>query len=417
MKFIIILFILCVQAHATSDIDTRLDGYITKFNLKNLPSLPERNPNLLRLGQMLFTSRLLSGNNNISCVECHHPRLMSHDNLPLALGEGATGFQTSQSDRKQAQGKIIPRNSTALFNLHSVNVLFWDGRVSYDPITQKLTTPTPLSPEVSQTLKSALAAQALFPLVSHEEMLGTPGSNKIASAGTEIEAWELLVEKLQQDEKMKTLFEKAFPGEKINIGHVGEGLAEFQRHAFYYVETPYDLYLQGDKSALSPIQKKGMEVFFNQGKCGECHQGEQLSNLEFHNVGVPQIGPGKENGDDFGRYQWDQSGPNLYAFRVPPLRNVALTAPYMHDGAFKTLPEVVDHYNMVMKSLNTYKIVNEWKGYTEPLKDHDRNTNAARMNSLSPKLNTHLMLQDEERLALIEFLQTALTDKSLLPSL
>jgi cytochrome c peroxidase len=415
MKIFLLLSLgLSLQAFAASELDQKLAGYISKFNLKPLSTPVVKNLDVLKLGQLLFTSRLLSGNNNISCVECHLPATMTHDNLPLALGEGAVGLQTAKTTRKQATGKIVGRGTPALFNLQDLNVLFWDGRVAFDPITQKFETPIPLRDDISQTLKSALAAQALFPLVTHEEMLGAKGSNKIADAATEIEAWDLLVEKLLQDAQMKTAFEKAFPGQKINIGHVGESLAEFQRNAFDYSDTPYDQYLRGDLTALNEIQKMGMDVFFNKGKCGDCHSGANLTNEEFHNVGTPQIGPGKENRNDFGRYQWDKKPENLYAFRVPPLRNVALTAPYMHDGSFKTLAQVVEHYDMIVESLTEYKLVNNWKNYVDTIADHDHSQDDQRVASLSTKLSKRLFFEEEEEKAVAEFMTTALTDKKFL---
>lgn len=376
---------------------------------------------LLDLGHELFTTPLLSGNNNISCKECHFPGNMTVDGLPLGLGEGARGLQSATTRRTQATGKMLARNTPALFNLNDINVMFWDGRISFDPLTGAHTTPVaelnglaPVRADIANTLKSALAAQAIFPIANHDEMTGQPGSNPIANAKSELEIWDMIVEKLMANAEFKATFEKVFPGQKINIGHVGEALAEFQRYAFAYSDTAYDRYLKGDLKALNEVQKIGMDVFFNKGKCGECHQGQHLTNFEFHNIGIAQIGPGNNKGDDLGRAQWDQKPGNLYAFRVPPLRNVALTAPYMHDGMIKTLPLVVEHYDMIVESLTGFKLINNWKNYVESIGDHDHRNDDIRVATLSTKLEKKLNFEEEEERALSEFMATGLTDSAFL---
>jgi cytochrome c peroxidase len=421
MKFLLILLLLPLCSIAQTEMDQKLQGYIEKFQLKPLSGPKGMNRPLFGLGQTLFTSKLLSGNNNIGCVDCHFPGGMTIDGLPLGVGEGAKGQNTPNSRRSQGTGVMLARNTPALFNLNGINSMFWDGRVSYDPLTKSFSTPVkeisgtnPSRPDIAHTLTSALAAQAIFPIANHDEMTGVPGSNPIANAKDEVEIWDLIIQKLNSDPQMKATLNAVFPGETINIGHIGNALAEFQRFAFSFNDTAYDRYLRGDLKAMTEVQKIGMDVFFNKGKCGECHQGEHLSNFEFHNVGVLQIGPGKQDGDDFGRYQWDPLAANLYAFRVPPLRNVAMTAPYMHDGSIKTLPLVVEHYDDVLADIKKFKLINNWKNYVEVISDHNHATDAVRLASLSTKLTTKLNFEPENEKALAEFLQTALTDKAFL---
>ncbi len=411
LALFLMLLPLFVQAET---IDDRLRSYITKFNLKNLDPLPARNKALFDLGHELFETNLISGNNNISCRDCHHPAAMTMDALPLGLGEGAQGINTATTIRTQKSGRILARNTPALFNLNGVESMFWDGRVSFNKETNTFQTPVPLKPEVAAAMSSALAAQAIFPMVDHAEMLGQPGSNPLANARDEYEAWDLIVNKIMSRPEFKAAFEKVFPNQKINIGHFGEAISEFQRHAFAFNQTPYDDYLRGDNNALTEIQKMGMDVFFNKGKCGECHSGAQLSNFEFHNIGVAQIGPGKKNGDDLGRAEVTGASEDLYAFRVPALRNVGVTAPFMHNGAFKTIGQVVEHYDMIIPSLTEYSLVNNWKNYTESISDHDHSTDLARIETLSKKLTPHLRFEEEEEKALSEFIATALTDKRFL---
>ena len=346
---------------------------------------------------------------------------MTTDLIQLSIGEGAQGIQVNGRIRQQGSGVVNARNTIALFNIGSLPVIFWDGRISYDAVTGILQTPVealnganPKRPDITKHLKSAVAAQAIFPLVNHIEMRGAKGSNPIADAKDELEAWDRIVTKLLTLPIFQRHFEAAFPGEKINIGHVGAALAEFQKFAFSFADTPYDRYLDGELTALTESQKKGMDVFFNKGKCGECHNGEHLSNFEFHNVGVPQIGPGQQDGDDFGRYQWDPKPENLYAFRVPPLRNVGVSAPYMHTGVYDSLLDVVNHYGDIRMSLRAFQFDGSTDNYVQPLKDHDHRTDERRIAHLSPKVQKIVLFSEEESRALVDFLGTALTDVNLL---
>lgn len=412
MKLLLLLLV-SLPVFAQDNVDQRLAGYIQEFNLKTLTAPAARKQKLFIIGRNLFHEKGLSGNNNIRCLDCHHPRVGTHDGLPLSVGEGSFGLQLETSLRMQGTGLVLARNTPALFNLHNVNVMFWDGRVELNPETGVFSTPVPLRPEVAQTLKSALAAQAIFPIVDHAEMRGQKGTNPIADAKDEHEAWDLIVQKVINLPGYREAFAEVYPGKTINIGHFGEALAEFQGQAFFFANTPYDKYIQGNLEALTPKQKLGMDVFFNKGKCGDCHNGEHLSAMDFDGVGGPQIGPGKTDGDDYGRFLVDNDESSKYAFRVPPMRNVALTAPYFHNGAFATLEEVVEHYDDIKASLESFKLMTKLENYIAPLKDHDHSTNEARYVNLPEDLPLKLNLTEEEEEALVEFMRTGLTDERL----
>lgn len=409
------LFFVSFSALAQTNLDARLEKYVSDFGLKPLRNAPQVQPALLKLGEMLFSDTLLSGNNNIACVDCHNPQTDTHDALPLSLGEGAQGLQTVGHGRQQLSGHVLPRNTPALFNLSGLTNMFWDGRVSLDPTTGEFTTPDqPLPLKVKAVLKSALAAQALFPIATPEEMRGQPGSNEIANATSNEEAWELVVARLMNSEIYRKAFATAFPGETINIGHVGEALAAFQGAHFHFNDTPFDRWLKGDKKALSEIQKKGMDVFFDKGNCGACHQGEMLTTEKFESIAVPQVGPGKNNGDDLGRGEVNHDPLSKWAFRVPPLRNVSLTAPYMHNGTFKTIAQVIEHYDDVATSLEDYQLVNNLQSYRDIITGHDHSLDAERLATVSKDLKLKLGFLEEEEKALAEFINGALTDYAFL---
>jgi cytochrome c peroxidase len=160
-----------------------------------------------------------------------------------------------------------------------------------------------------------------------------------------------------------------------------------------------------------------MDIFFSKGECGKCHRGEHLSDFSFHNIGVPQIGPGTKDGDDLGRYSVTGNKQDLYAFRVPALRNVAMTAPYMHDGVFKSLHEVIEHYDDIVGSLTSYSFENNYTNYSEEISGPLVSTNQEKILSLSRKLSKNLFFEESEEEALVEFLRGGLTDRRFIQKL
>lgn len=330
---------------------------VTKYELLPVDNSPEAVAKV-ELGRRLFIDPNLSGNKNISCMNCHHPMLGTSDGLPLSQTEDGKG--------------VLRRNSPGLFNIgdkFNVN-MFWDARVNYHPGNKIFTTPepslngaNPKSVEITSVMKSALAAQAIFPLVNVEEMKGRPGDNEIANAKDNLEAWDLIIKRITTKSdpgKYVTLFNRAYPEtvseKKINIGHAGEAMAAFMAVQFQSNTSPFHRYVAGDNSAMSAQEKRGLSVFINRGNCIACHQGSLLGNNTFlTSVGVPALGA-RPFVADRGRGEINKEFHRDYFFKTPSLINVALTAPYMHNGAFKTLREVINHYNNVEKSLNDFDI-------------------------------------------------------------
>lgn len=391
--------------------DNELQSVIQRFNLKAAAPEVIQDEDLYKLGEALFSNRLISGNKNISCADCHNPNKASIDGgLPLSLGQGQI-FNKGQLPT-QGDATILPRNTPALFNLGHAPVLFWDGRVALRQDPQngelKLTTPIPLGPWQTK-LNSALAAQALFPILSPEEMRGLPGQNTIGDIQDSELAWQKITDQVAANKAMKRLFEKAYPSEPPHIYMVGNALAEFQRVRFSSYGSAYDRYLEGDLVALNEEQKKGMNVFFNKADCGRCHNGPELTNYSFHAVGVPQWGPSGTT-DDLGIGNAISLEAAKYRFRVPGLRNVALTAPYMHNGFFQTLKEVVTHYDHFPRSINHLSCPPTPTSYNSTLVcDTDRGRNRARLLQARNSMNMRLFLTPEEIHQVTEFLQ-ALTD-------
>ncbi len=154
-----------------------------------------------------------------------------------------------------------------------------------------------------------------------------------------------------------TKFTNAFPGtptSALGFQHAATAVAAFETEALTRTDSPFDRYLQHDDAALTAEQKRGALLFFgDKAKCASCHGGPLLGGQTFSNAGVPQLGPGVGTGAplDLGRGELFNQDFYRFAFRALPLRNIELTAPYMHDGAFADLAAVLKHYNDVPKAL------------------------------------------------------------------
>jgi cytochrome c peroxidase len=155
------------------------------------------------------------------------------------------------------------------------------------------------------------------------------------------------------------MFNAAFPDiptNELGFQHAANAMAAYEIAAFTFEDSPYDRYLQGDKTAFSDEAKQGALLFYGEAGCSSCHSTGLLSDQEFHNIAVPQIGDGKgrEQPFDLGRARETGNDCDRYAFRTAPLRNVALTGPWMHDGAFTTLEATVRHHLDPITSLQNY---------------------------------------------------------------
>lgn len=320
---------------------------------------PATSPAKIELGRLLFFDKVLSGNRNISCATCHHPLAATGDGLSLSAGEGGLGLGMAR-----AAGDIperVPRNAPPVFNLGAkqITTMFHDGRVmrnSDNP--DEIHTPAGTFTE----LDNPLAAQAMFPPTSGTEMAGQPGENAVADAaaipGNEAMVWSLLTDRVMAYETYRELFAEAYPDEEITFFHIANAIGAFEAAAYRADNSPFDRYLRGEKSALSRNAKRGWKLFRGKANCIRCHSGALLTDQDFHAIGIPQIGPGKGDGpngfDDFGRERVTGDPAERYRFRTPTLRNVALTGPWGHDGAYDTLEGIVRHHLNAEQSFLAY---------------------------------------------------------------
>lgn len=399
------------------DLDEKLRSMLKQQNIEAQNFKKDTDSSLYRLGEKLFSDNDLSGNRNISCQTCHHPDFGSSDKLPLPIGEGGSGIGPR---RTVDSGSIIPRNSPHLFNaaLSGKTLMFWDGRVTYDPKTKVFQTPekgingpSPKHPEICKPLTSALSAQAMFPPLSHDEMRGQKGSNEIADSKNNIEAWKKLTQRITSKKEYEKLLVSAMPTvklEKLTFGHLAEAIGHFQANKFAVNNTPFDKYLRGNNNALTENAKKGAVLFYSTARCFMCHSGPNLTDGKFHNVAFPQVGPGKDlNHDDKGLYAVTGVDFDKYKFKTPGLRNVALTAPYGHSGSLKTLRKVVQHYEHPMRSNHHYDGGFRNLPYELPLEVNNMNK---RLRLIDPQIGRMgIPINQEGMQNLVIFLEEGLT--------
>ena len=321
-------------------------------------------PDKVILGQLLFHDKELSGNRNISCATCHHPLTDTGDGLSLSVGEGGHGLSVTRNtgSGKDAIHERVPRNAPPVFMLGSTEVtkMFHDGRIQEnDSFPSGFESPA--GQDLPDTLENIVAVQAMFPVTSPTEMAGQGKENRVAKAATKgdvVAVWNKLARRLRKIPEYVELFKAAFDDiqnrRDITYAHAANAIAAFEIDAWRADNSPYD---QGD---LNEQEQAGHDLFFGAAGCDTCHSGNIFSDMDFHAIAMPQVGPGKdEDHEDLGRFLVTGEDKDKFKFRTPPLRNIALTAPYGHSGAYNTLEEVVRHKLDPVGYLNAYDCENQ----------------------------------------------------------
>ncbi|TNF54792.1 cytochrome-c peroxidase [bacterium] len=281
--------------------------------LPPLPIFPENpiTPDKVELGKKLFFDRRLSGDGTMSCATCHNPETGYSDALSISLS-----YPTTKNWR----------HSPSLINLGYNSMFFWDGRAS------------------------TLEEQALFPMMSAFEMN---------------QNLDYVEEELKEVPVYIDSFQRVFGGE-ITRERIAMALAAFQK-TIVSKDAPIDSYLKGDMNALTNIQKKGYDIFVGKGKCINCHNGSNLTDNNFYNLGVPEDPDITNNprvsatrrftakvagykayrtlAEDPGRYLVTKDRKDWKAFKTPTLREVVRTGPYMHNGYFETVEDVIEFFD------------------------------------------------------------------------
>lgn len=310
------------------------------------------------IGQLLFYDKILSGNRNISCGTCHHHDFAGTDGLSLGIGEGGVGVGPKRSAGSGADRivKRIPRNAPGLWNLghKDIRVLFHDGRLERSDIYGNGFN-SPAEEWLPEGLSSILAAQAIFPLTAQFEMAGNPKENEVAGAVHDRidAAWPILAKRVRTNPEYGAMFIEAFDQidtpEEVTITEIANAIGAFIGREWQSFDSPFDRWLGGDAAALSTAELRGASAFYGKAGCATCHSGPLLTDQAFHALALPAIGPGRTRrfdpiARDVGRMGESDALEDAYRFRTPSLRNVALTAPYGHNGAYPTLEGILRHH-------------------------------------------------------------------------
>jgi cytochrome c peroxidase len=290
--FILTPFLLSGQDQTVKAITTVNAHSLGPQKLGNLPQViaPVNNPQTsqkILLGKQLYFDTRLSKDNTVSCATCHNPAMGWSDAGPTSIGING-----------QKGGRRAPPVSNAAF----APLQFWDGRA-----------PT-------------LEEQAKGPIANPIEMGNTH---------------ELMLRTVQDIPGYVKEFEHVFGTSIVTIDMVAEAIAAFER-TVVTTDSPFDRYVRGDDQAITKLEKQGLEIFNGKGHCTACHWGGYFSDGRFHNLAVQPTDPSKP---DEGRFAITKDKADMGAFKTPTMRDVALRAPYMHNGSEKTLEDVVDLYN------------------------------------------------------------------------
>lgn len=248
-------------------------------------SAPSSSAARVELGRRLFFDPILSKDRTVSCASCHKPEHAFADDVAVSAGVG---------------GKIGTRNTPSVMNVSGRTTLFWDGR--------------------AETLEE----QALFPIANPVEM-ALPVDEAL--------------QRLNADATYAKQFQEAF-GQPATARTLGRAFAAFQK-TLDTIDSPYDRYAHGDDGAISESARRGRLLFIGRAKCADCHSGEDFTSDRFRNIGLFDGGALGDRGRGAITNRPEDDGQ----FKVPSLRNVSATAPYMHNGMFRTLREVIDYYN------------------------------------------------------------------------
>ncbi|MDA1183560.1 MAG: cytochrome-c peroxidase [Acidobacteria bacterium] len=278
---------------------------------------------LEELGRLLFWDPVLSGARDVACATCHHPDFAYADGRDISLGVGAVGLGPARVDKSGGRIPVVKRNSQTILNTGYNGI---DGRRRRRGGGDRASTAPASAPMFWDSRVRSLETQALEPIKALEEMRGT--------SYPEDKAVDVVVERLRALPEYVTRFEHAFgAGTPINAAQLSQALAAFER-SLVAMDSPFDRSRAGDTDALAPQQRRGFDTFDDVG-CDRCHRGTMFSDFDLEAEGVAE----------HPLLSVPDAGDGRFRFRTPSLRNVALTAPYMHNGTLATLEDVLRFYD------------------------------------------------------------------------
>ncbi len=415
-----------VDAHGRDRVDAQLRDYLAELGFTGRigSTLEARlgrriDRPLADLGRLLFFDPITALNDDNACAGCHSPTHGFSDTQPIAIGIDNNGVVGPDRTGPRNQ-----RRSPSITNAAFYPTLMWNSRFrahSGDPFDNRAGFGFP--PPEGGTLSSMphlLAAQAFIPPTERVEAAGFafPGDND-ALRGE-------VLRRLNGSDSYRARFARVFPdvraGAPITFDHFGRAIAEFE-FTQVYADAPIDRYARGMTNALTRRQKQGAVLFFGRARCVRCHAvsgaaNEMFSDFAEHVAGVPQVAPlsgnvtfdGAGANEDFGLEQVTGDPAGRYAFRTSPLRNVALQAAFMHNGAFVRLEDAI-RYHLDARgqaaSYTTALLPPDLQGPMGPIEPV--------LARLDPLLREPVVLTEDERAALVDFVGNGLLDPDARP--
>jgi cytochrome c peroxidase len=285
---------------------------------KDNPTTPEK----ATLGKLLFYDPILSGNKDVACVTCHHPDFGYAEFKDISIGVNGQGLSSKRAFKTPNDIPFVKRNAHTILNT-AFNGIQQNGR--YNPET---------APMFWDVREKSLEDQALAPIKSLEEMKGRSFSEE--------NILDTIVNRLKRIPQYVMLFKEAFKTkDPVSSVNIGKAIAAFER-TLVTNNSRFDQYMTGDSTAISLAEKEGFKLF-KKANCHNCHNGPMFSDFKMHVLGIPDNVKLELSDDGF-----EQS----YGFRTPSLRNLRHTAPYMHNGAFKDLQEVLEFYEDIASGIS-----------------------------------------------------------------
>jgi len=282
----IVVVLLSAVSHSRAEGSQALEALRESFQRPETIEFPEHapySPQIATLGKMLFFDPRLSGAQNMSCSSCHNPSF---------------GWETPVDKAIGALNVALDRHAPTVLNLADASMFYWDGRAN------------------------SLEEQAMGPITHPKEMAAS---------------FPELVKRLNQIEGYRHWFNELFPGEGVSKENILTSIATFER-TIQSGWAPFDQWVEGEESAISDSAKRGLLMFAGKGACTNCHTGWNFTDHQLHDVGLLN--------DDIGNAAISSQNLNsIHAFKTPGLRNIAIRAPYMHNGSVPDLISVIEHYS------------------------------------------------------------------------
>ncbi len=283
----------------------------------------------VELGRLLFFDPILSGDKDIACASCHHPENGYAEYRDLSIGTNGQGFGIKRVFKEPNVIPLVKRNAHTILNTAFNGI---DTRNCYQPAE---------APMFWDNRVVSLEQQAIEPLLAFEEMRGPNFS--------EVEILDEVVGRLKGITEYVEKFQSTFPGpDPIQPGNIAKAIAAFER-TLVTTNTRFDQYMRGEEDAISLSERDGF-MLFNKVGCGKCHNGPMFSDYQAHVVGVPKNKKLTE---------FDRGIDKNFAFRTPSLRNLRFSAPYMHNGQFNSLKEVLEFYEDIAAGKNRHEAVTQ----------------------------------------------------------